>query len=92
MPLEAFESSFRVRMKWWRAVRETPTILAIDALETVFSSPFASHCVSCSSFNESCPISSGLLTSRAQYDIISDQTKPMSEPGIQQCQLAGASG
>jgi hypothetical protein len=24
-------------MKWWRAVRETPTILTIDALETVFS-------------------------------------------------------
>lgn len=29
--------SFRVRMKWRRLVDETPTILAIDALETSFS-------------------------------------------------------
>ena len=78
-------------MKWSEGCAETPTILAIDALETVFSSPFASPRVSCSSFNESCPISAVYARVRTD-DSISDQTKPMSERGIQQCQLAGALG
>jgi hypothetical protein len=36
-PLEAFELSLRVGMKWWRAVRESLTTLAIDGFETVLS-------------------------------------------------------